>query len=408
MAQDSIMANLFGVSPEIYEQNRQEQTRKQAIEFAQLDPYERTNALAYIGGRGLGNIVGGALGAQDPQLQRISQFQNLASQADLTSPQGYAELGQQLIRSGDTARGMALLQRSQDLAKEQAQTAQYAGIQQERERKALEETNVKRSRMQALMDSGAAKTMDEAAAIASNDQSFQVAMNLTKMTPEQQLDRDILLAAQKAHPNDPVAQKKFINEAVSGAKVRMLPATIQPKVDTLVSGVQSIEANVGDINRFTQALKDKEIKFGIGQNIWDTLSTVVGSSTESAKLKADLRATIEGMKNTILKENTGVQTDQDAIRAANELLTDFDKLDASVVERRLDNLSKKFNVALENRKRRTDQYYIENKMEPVYGTGGIRGGKSTPSSATGASPASRRDELLKRATPEQRKQLGLN
>jgi hypothetical protein len=47
-------------------------------------------------------------------------------------------------------------------------------------------------------------------------------------------------------------------------------------------------------------------------------------------------------------------------------------------------------------------------MEPVYGTGGIRGGKSTPSSATGASPASRRDELLKRATPEQRKQLGLN
>jgi hypothetical protein len=310
--------------------------------------------------------------------------------------------------SVDPQRGALAIQRGQDLAKEQAETAQITGLQKERERKALEETNVKRSRMQALMDSGAAKTMDEAAAIASNDQSFQVAMNLTKMTPEQQLDRDILLAAQKAHPNDPVAQKKFINEAISGAKVRMLPATIQPKVDTLVSGVQSIEANVGDINRFTQALKDKEIKFGIGQNIWDTLSTVVGSSTESAKLKADLRATIEGMKNTILKENTGVQTDQDAIRAANELLTDFDKLDASVVERRLDNLSKKFNVALENRKRRTDQYYIENKMEPVYGTGGIRGGKYTPSGATGASPTSRRDELLKRATPEQRKQLGLN
>ena len=405
---NSIVGGLFGMTPEMYQQEQSQRALKQASELAQLDPFALAKTGIGYGANRLAGAIGGALGAEDPQLQRISAFQNLAGQADLTSPQGYATLGQQLIQSGDTARGMALLQRSQDLAREQAQTSQYAGIQQERERKALEEVNVKRSRMQALMDSGAAKTMDEAAAIASNDQAFQVAMNLTKITPEQQLDRDIYIAAKKAHPNDPVAQKKFINEAISDAKVRMLPATIQPKVDTLVSGVQSIEANVGDINRFTQALKDKEIKFGIGQNIWDTLSTVVGSSTESAKLKADLRATIEGMKNTILKENTGVQTDQDAIRAANELLTDFDKLDASVVERRLDNLSKKFNVALENRKRRTDQYYLENKMEPVYGTGGIRGGKSTPSSATGASPASRRDELLKRATPEQRKQLGLN
>jgi hypothetical protein len=405
---DSIVGGLFGMTPEMYQQEQNQRALRQASELAQLDPFALAKTGIGYGANRLAGAIAGALGAEDPQLQQISQFQNLASQSDLTTPEGVANLGKQLLQRGDTGRGMALIQRSQQLAQEQAQTKQTVGLQQERERKALEETNVKRSRMQALMDSGAAKTMDEAAAIASNDQSFQVAMNLTKMTPEQQLDRDILLAAQKAHPNDPVAQKKFINEAVSGAKVRMLPATIQPKVDTLVSGVQSIEANVGDINRFTQALKDKEIKFGIGQNIWDTLSTVVGSSTESAKLKADLRATIEGMKNTILKENTGVQTDQDAIRAANELLTDFDKLDASVVERRLDNLNKKFNVALENRKRRTDQYYIENKMEPVYGTGGIRGGKSTPSSGTGASPASRRDELLKRATPEQRKQLGLN
>lgn len=406
MATD-IVGGLFGMTPEMYQRDQNILALKQAQEMGAMDPFASARTSLIYGGRQLGGAIAGALGAEDPQLQRISEFQKLAGQADLTTPEGYINFGKQLM-SVDPQKGALAIQRGQQMAREQAQTSQYAGIQQERERKALEETNVKRSRMQALMDSGAAKTMDEAAAIASNDQSFQVAMNLTKMTPEQQLDRDILLAAQKAHPNDPVAQKKFISEAVSGAKVRMLPATIQPKVDTLVSGVQSIESNVGDINRFTQALKDKEIKFGIGQNIWDTLSTVVGSSTESAKLKADLRATIEGMKNTILKENTGVQTDQDAIRAANELLTDFDKLDASVVERRLDNLSKKFNVALENRKRRTDQYYLENKMEPVYGTGGIRGGKSTPSSATGASPASRRDELLKRATPEQRKQLGLN
>jgi hypothetical protein len=118
---DSIMSSLFGISPEIFQQSRDEQTRKQAIEFAQLDPYARTNALAFMGGRGLGNIVGGALGAEDPQLQRISQFQNLAGQADLTSPQGYATLGQQLIQAGDTARGMEAIKISQEMELKESQ-----------------------------------------------------------------------------------------------------------------------------------------------------------------------------------------------------------------------------------------------------------------------------------------------
>ena len=84
MAQDSIMGNLFGVSPAIYEQNKEEATRKQALEFSKLDPYERTNALAFIGGRGLGNIVGGALGAQDPVMMTLSKRAELGQKYDLT------------------------------------------------------------------------------------------------------------------------------------------------------------------------------------------------------------------------------------------------------------------------------------------------------------------------------------
>ena len=114
---DSIMSSLFGISPEIFQQSRDEQTRKQAIEFAQLDPYARTNALAFMGGRGLGNIVGGALGAEDPQLQRISQFQNLAGQADLTTPEGYINFGKQLM-SVDPQRGALAIQRGQQMAQD--------------------------------------------------------------------------------------------------------------------------------------------------------------------------------------------------------------------------------------------------------------------------------------------------
>lgn len=121
MAQDSIMANLFGVSPEIYEQNRQEQTRKQAIEFAQLDPYERTNALAYIGGRGLGNIVGGALGAQDPVMRLMSQRAELGQQFDLSTPQGFKSLAKELLAKNDPQGAQIALQKGSELELRESQ-----------------------------------------------------------------------------------------------------------------------------------------------------------------------------------------------------------------------------------------------------------------------------------------------
>jgi len=112
MAQDSMMGNLFGVSPEIYEQNRQEQTRRQALEFAQLDPYERTNAMAYIGGRGLGNIVGGALGAQDPVMMMYSQRTELGKKYDLTTPDGFKSLAKELLAKNDPQGAQIALQRA--------------------------------------------------------------------------------------------------------------------------------------------------------------------------------------------------------------------------------------------------------------------------------------------------------
>jgi hypothetical protein len=121
MAQDSIMANLFGVSPEIYEQNRQEQTRKQAIEFAQLDPYERTNAMAYIGGRGLGNIVGGALGAQDPVMRLMSQRAELGQQFDLSTPQGFKSLAKELLAKNDPQGAQIALQKGSELELRESQ-----------------------------------------------------------------------------------------------------------------------------------------------------------------------------------------------------------------------------------------------------------------------------------------------
>jgi len=121
MAQDSIMGNLFGVSPAIYEQNKEEATRKQALEFSKLDPYERTNAMAFIGGRGLGNIVGGALGAQDPVMMMLSQRAELGQKYDLSKPEQWASMSKELLAKNDPEGAQIALQKGTDLELKQSQ-----------------------------------------------------------------------------------------------------------------------------------------------------------------------------------------------------------------------------------------------------------------------------------------------
>jgi hypothetical protein len=123
MAQDSMMANLFGVSPEIYQQNEQDLARKQGLEFAKLDPYERINAMAYTQGRQAGNVVSNLLGAQDPVMMMLSKRTELGQKYDLTKPEGYASMSKELFALNDPQGAQIALQKGSELELRQSQIA---------------------------------------------------------------------------------------------------------------------------------------------------------------------------------------------------------------------------------------------------------------------------------------------
>jgi hypothetical protein len=102
---DSIVGGLFGVSPEQLMQQRQARDYEQqmlagrsaAMPGSMMSPslapfYQQATQEGQLIGRG----VGALLGAQDPQLQKITQIQQLSSQFDLTSPTGMREFAQAL------------------------------------------------------------------------------------------------------------------------------------------------------------------------------------------------------------------------------------------------------------------------------------------------------------------------
>lgn len=88
----SIVGGMF--SPEIsraaemeYLQKRQAAMRDRALAFAQLTPMQQADYGFYRGGQQLGDVVGGALGGQDPQLRMIGLQQQILSELDPSDPQ---------------------------------------------------------------------------------------------------------------------------------------------------------------------------------------------------------------------------------------------------------------------------------------------------------------------------------
>ena len=140
MAEQNIVQGLFGMTPESYQEQRDAAALQRAASFGQMDPMQAARTSIYYGANKLGDVVGGMLGAEDPQLVRIRQQQQVLSGLDVNDPQAIAQavkrasdmgnpqLALQLTALGDQAlerigvqekRQMEMLARRQQLQAEQ-------------------------------------------------------------------------------------------------------------------------------------------------------------------------------------------------------------------------------------------------------------------------------------------------
>ena len=105
---ENIVAGLFGLTPEMYGQQQQNTALAEGIKLAQLDPAARGAAMTYAGAKGLGGAIAGAMGVQDPQLQMITQRQQLLAMIDPSNPDSYLQAAQMALQSGDAQAALAL------------------------------------------------------------------------------------------------------------------------------------------------------------------------------------------------------------------------------------------------------------------------------------------------------------
>jgi len=124
-----IVGSLFGVTPELYQEQRDLMRQKQAMEFAQQDP--RTQATYAFGraGQQLGQALGGLMGVEDPQMRLISQRNALARQFDVSTPEGLAQYGKALQQAGDTQGALGAISIGRQMTQEMARTGQLQAAQ---------------------------------------------------------------------------------------------------------------------------------------------------------------------------------------------------------------------------------------------------------------------------------------
>lgn len=134
MAQENVVSNIFGLTPELYQQQRTalDIAQQQKAATMAAGPGTLLNpslaplyAQAAQQGQMFGRGVGGLLGIEDPQLAQIRDVQTMKQQFDVTSPEGLQEFAKALGQKGYTDLALQATTKANQLMKSgaEAQTA---------------------------------------------------------------------------------------------------------------------------------------------------------------------------------------------------------------------------------------------------------------------------------------------
>ena len=121
---ENIVAGLFGMTPQMYQNQQYGQDLNRGIALAQLSPGAAAQAGLQASVGQLGRGIAGAMGIEDPQLKMISARNTIAQQIDQTNPESILKGAQMLAQMGDQQGAMALAQYARQAQESVAQTKQ--------------------------------------------------------------------------------------------------------------------------------------------------------------------------------------------------------------------------------------------------------------------------------------------
>lgn len=143
---------------------------------------------------------------------------------------------------------------------------------------------------------------------------------------------------------------------------RPVPAGVQSAEDDDIEAVQSTEQINNQLQSVADQINDGTLDLGFFANLASQGQNYFGASTKGSIAYANMKATLEKMRNDSLRLNKGVQTDMDAVRAWNELIANIN--DPKVVLERIATIKDLNMNAKKFRLQKLDIRRERNKMDP--------------------------------------------
>lgn len=391
--------SLFGATPDEIRQQQAGALDAQALQYAQMDPFQRASYGIYRGANQLGGAIGGMLGGTDPQMARASKMQQIASQHDASTPGGlqglaraFAEAGfnQEALRASQTAQA-AVLQEAQVskanaeagvITTKAARDAQFtAGM------AALPKDATDADRLALAMATGSQSDVLKAIEMSTNkEEARKLAVELAKTKAEDALQRMReqeqgkldRMREQGANEAQMRAQANASRELIAGAMIALKQGqqtapVLKPKLqaDELddLKSIDNFKAQRAGLEGPLASLlpNDKGVRaleLGPLKNATYAAQNATGNSTASSLLYGKLKSAVDTAVNLQVSNEKGVQTDKDVLRFRDAVIAAFGRNDSKATYEALKLFSDAIGTASKATEKRIESRRSSQKVEP--------------------------------------------
>jgi hypothetical protein len=286
--------NILGLftSPEQYQANQMAQFRQQAANEVQLDPFQQASIGMRQAGYQLGGGIGGALGGQDPQLQKIAKRQALIGMLKQNDPASYATVADLATRNGDPEFGILLSQEGRKVEESIAGTT----LKNAQAQKA-------QNQQQAQTDSAQKRTI-----ISSLEQ--KLATDPTYKPTQQEIASARFIVATETKPKsfiDPQTNQLIVIDGldINAAAPNLANYLKQTSVGSTASGAEPSSTGIKTIETPGSVIKAKEEADKQAAKLEEDTRAAESMSNALANIKA-VKSLITDTKNLIKPTTTGL------------------------------------------------------------------------------------------------------
>jgi len=406
MANENIVAGLFGMTPQMYERQLYQQDLQQGYDLARLDPGAAARAQLPASIGQLGRGFAGAMGIEDPQLKLISARNSIAQQIDQSNSESILKGAQMLAQMGDQQGAFALADvarkaqesialTQQRRASEQSSLATAAktqlGVDQENKLRAeLSALGLNATQDQILgvltkygppekvlaaLTAAQSKTEGALAKTEAAKTAADAALERAKVAADAKLEAARLAGATaKEIAQMRIDSAKQLKEFASSLKgPKTLAPSLQREEDKELELVDSLKAREDSLAPAIATLTPDPktgkppLELGPVNNLRYQAQNAAGNSSVESRNYASLQRAVQEATNLKTDAAKGVQTDKDVLRFANELIAAFGGNDTKTTLEALSNFSKSTAKARENAQKRIDSRRKSQGVEPYYG-----------------------------------------